>query len=47
MRVLSSKAPLAIVHYPDSAKVGFWSQAQGSERLIREGPELDYWEGEG
>jgi uncharacterized cupin superfamily protein len=44
--VLSSKAPLAIVHYPDSGKVGFWSQAEGRQRLIREGPELNYWEGE-
>jgi len=44
--VLSSKRPPAIVHYPDSAKVGSWSQAQGGQRLIREGPELDYWEGE-
>jgi len=45
--ILSSKGPLAIVHYPDSGKVGLWSEAEGGrQKLIREGPELDYWEGE-
>jgi uncharacterized cupin superfamily protein len=44
--VLSSKAPLAIIHYPDSGKVGLWSQADGSQTNLRNGPELDYWEGE-
>jgi uncharacterized cupin superfamily protein len=44
--VLSSKAPIAIVHYPDSGKVGLWSQAEGYQKLLRDGPALDYWEGE-
>jgi len=44
--VLSSKAPLAIIHYPDSGKVGLWSQADGGQTNLRNGPVLDYWEGE-
>jgi uncharacterized cupin superfamily protein len=43
--IFSSRAPVAIVRYPDSAKIGFWSQS--SRRfIVRDGPELDYWEGE-
>ena len=44
--ILSSKSPLAIVHYPDSGKVGLWSQARGYEAMLRNEPSLDYWEGE-
>jgi uncharacterized cupin superfamily protein len=44
--LLSSKSPLAVVHYPDSKKVGIWSQAGGYEHLLRTEPDLDYWEGE-
>jgi len=45
--ILSSKGPLAIVHYPDSGKVGLWSQASGGyETLLREDARIDYWEGE-
>jgi uncharacterized cupin superfamily protein len=43
---LSSKAPLAIVHYPESEKVGLWSQAEGYQAMLRTEPKLDYWEGE-
>src|SRR5262249_28081263 len=43
--VLSSKGPVAILHYPDSGKVGLWSRADGL-KLIGDGPELDYWHGE-
>jgi uncharacterized cupin superfamily protein len=43
--VLSSKAPVAIVHYPDSGKVALWS-SDGGRTIIRDGPEVDYWEGE-
>ena len=46
MLILSSKSPLAIVHYPDSKKVGIWSQAGGYEHMLHAEPELDYWEGE-
>src|SRR5438093_4643424 len=44
--ILSSKSPLAIVHYPDSGKVGLWSQQSGYDRMLRREPRLDYWEGE-
>ena len=44
--LLSSKSPLAIIHYPDSDKVGLWSQAEGYQALLSRRPELDYWHGE-
>jgi uncharacterized cupin superfamily protein len=44
--VLSSKSPLAVVHYPDSGKVGLWSHSEGYQAILRSQPELDYWEGE-
>lgn len=44
--ILSSKAPHAMVHYPDSGKVGLWSQAGGYQSILRSEPMLDYWEGE-
>jgi uncharacterized cupin superfamily protein len=44
--ILSSKSPIAIVHYPDSGKVGLWSQQGGYDRMLRSEPSLDYWEGE-
>ena len=44
--ILSSKSPLAVVHYPDSGKVGLWSQAEGYQAMLRAEPELDYWDGE-
>ena len=44
--LLSSKAPLAIIHYPDSGKVGLWSQAGGYDAMLRSQPKLDYWDGE-
>ena len=44
--LLSSKAPLAIIHYPDSDKVGLWSQAGGYDAMLRRQPKLDYWDGE-
>jgi len=43
--VLSSKGPVAIVRYPDSGKVGLWTRV-GGQTILRDGPELDYWEGE-
>jgi uncharacterized cupin superfamily protein len=42
----SSKSPLAIVHYPDSNKVGIWTEDEGYQALLRTDPKLDYWEGE-
>jgi uncharacterized cupin superfamily protein len=44
--LLSSKAPLAIVHYPDSGKLGIWSRAEGYSSMLSREPELDYWHGE-
>jgi hypothetical protein len=44
--ILSSKAPVSIVHYPDSSKVGLWTRGGGYQALLRNGPELDYWDGE-
>ena len=44
--LFSSKAPLALVHYPDSGKVGIWSQAEGYQQLLRTDATVDYWEGE-
>lgn len=44
--LLSSKSPLAIIHYPDSDKVGLWSQGEGYQAVLARQPELDYWHGE-
>jgi uncharacterized cupin superfamily protein len=44
--LLSSKSPIAIVHYPDSGKVGLWSSDVGYRKIVRDSPDLDYWEGE-
>jgi uncharacterized cupin superfamily protein len=44
--ILSSKSPVAIVHYPESGKVGLWSQSEGDQTMLRADPKLDYWEGE-
>ena len=44
--ILSSKSPVAIVHYPDSAKVGLWTESDGYQAMLRSEPELDYWEAE-
>jgi uncharacterized cupin superfamily protein len=44
--ILSSKAPVAVVHYPDSGKVGLWTQAEGYQAMLKTQPELDYWDGE-
>jgi uncharacterized cupin superfamily protein len=44
--LLSSKSSLAIVHYPDSGKVGLWTQTQGNQTMLRTEPTLDYWDGE-
>lgn len=43
---LSTKSPLAVVHYPDSGKLGIWTKDEGYRALVRSEPKLDYWEGE-
>ena len=44
--ILSSKAPLAVIHYPDSGKVGIWRQGGGYQAMLAAEPALDYWDGE-
>src|SRR5438034_11163527 len=44
--LLSSKSPLAIVHYPESGKVGLWTQSDGYQAMLLAEPTLDYWAGE-
>jgi uncharacterized cupin superfamily protein len=44
--ILSSKGPLAVVHFPDSAKVALWTLADGRQTILKAKPELDYWDGE-
>jgi uncharacterized cupin superfamily protein len=44
--LFSSKSPLAVVHYPDSGKLGVWSKGEGYQAMLRDEPKLDYWEGE-
>ena len=46
MLLLSSKSPLAVVHYPDSGKVGIWTQRDGYQSMVKSEPRLDYWDGE-
>jgi uncharacterized cupin superfamily protein len=42
----SSKSPLAVVHYPDSKKLGIWSKGEGYQAMLRDEPKLDYWDNE-
>jgi uncharacterized cupin superfamily protein len=44
--LFSSKSPLAVVHYPDSGKVGIWTEDDGYQALLRNEPKLGYWVGE-
>ena len=44
--LLSSKSPLAIVHYPDSGKVGLWTLREGYQAMLPTEPTVDYWAGE-
>jgi uncharacterized cupin superfamily protein len=44
--LLSSKSPVEVIRYPDSAKVGVWTREEGYVTMLREEPRLDYWEGE-
>jgi uncharacterized cupin superfamily protein len=44
--ILSSKSPLAVVHYPDSGKVGIWTASEGYQAMLPSQPQLDYWDGE-
>jgi uncharacterized cupin superfamily protein len=44
--IVSSKAPMAVVHYPESGKVGIWTQAEGYQKILRADATVDYWDGE-
>ena len=45
--MLSAESPTGeVAFYPDSGKVGIWTQGNGYESMLRTEPELDYWEGE-
>lgn len=44
--ILSSKARLAVVHYPDSGKVGVWTRDDEYQAMLKSEPQLDYWDGE-
>ena len=42
----STKSGVYVAGYPDSAKLVFDSPAHGLRTMLRDGPDLDYWEGE-
>lgn len=42
--ILSTKSRVGVAEYPDSDKLGVF--VEGSSRLMRRTPELDYWDGE-
>jgi uncharacterized cupin superfamily protein len=44
--IVSSKSPLAVVHYPDSDKIGVWTQTEGYQALYSTEQKLGYWERE-
>ena len=44
--IFSSKTPIAVVTYPDSHKVGIWTREDGYIGMVRDEPQLDYWDGE-
>jgi uncharacterized cupin superfamily protein len=44
--ILSSKSPLAVVHYPDSNKLGIWSRDEGYQLMLPVERTLDYWDRE-
>jgi uncharacterized cupin superfamily protein len=42
--IASTKSPVGVAVYPDSAKIGVWYQ--GRQHMLRLEPQLDYWDGE-
>jgi uncharacterized cupin superfamily protein len=44
--ILSSKAPVAVAHFPDSGKVGIWTEGARKLELYQSEPNPDYWDGE-
>jgi uncharacterized cupin superfamily protein len=43
--VLSTKNRVGLAEYPDSDKIGVWP-GDGTHRMLRRTPDLDYWDGE-
>ena len=44
--VISTKNRVGLAEYPDSDKIGVWP-GDGTHRMLRRTPDLDYWDGEG
>jgi uncharacterized cupin superfamily protein len=44
--IASTKSDLYVVGYPDSGKVLIESPSRGLRTVVRDAPELDYWDGE-
>jgi len=44
--VLSTKNRIGLAEYPESDKIGIWP-GDGTHRMLRRTPDLDYWDGEG
>ena len=44
--MLSTKMRPGVAVYPDSGKVGLWTQAAGYQAMLKTEPKLDYWDGE-
>jgi uncharacterized cupin superfamily protein len=43
--ILSTKSRVGLAEYPDSDKIGIWP-GDGTNRMLRRTPDLDYWDGE-
>jgi uncharacterized cupin superfamily protein len=43
--ILSTKSRVGVAEYPNSDKIGVWP-GDGSHRMLRRTPQLDYWDGE-
>jgi uncharacterized cupin superfamily protein len=44
--IASTKSDLYVAGYPDSGKILIDAPALGIRKMLRDSPELDYWEGE-
>jgi uncharacterized cupin superfamily protein len=44
--ILSTKPEMGAAVYPDSGKLALRAPALGEQHLVRDAPQLDYWDGE-
>ena len=44
--IVSTNADPEVAEYPDSGKVGIWTQRDGYQSMVKSEPHLDYWDGE-